>query len=134
MAFVLTLNFSHEINTSVQIGDNVYHSVPNSSGGFDVIDNNNPPVHVGTVYGIPSPFELQVLSTYANSLGTPYSANMPVSTGQGFANGSFISFSKNGVVNRNELTGYYASVKLVNDSKVKAELFSAASEVTENSK
>jgi len=128
MSFVLTLNFNHEINTSVQVGDNVYHSVPNTSGGFDVIDNTNPPVHVGTVYGIPSPFELQVLSTYASFTGIPFGANLPQS------NGSFISFSKDGIVNRNDLTGYYASVQLVNDSKVKAELFSAGAEITENSK
>ena len=127
MAFVITLNFNYEINTSLQVGDNVYHSTPNTSGGFDVIDNTNPPVHVGTVYNIISPVEIEVLSTYENPPGTPIPSNYPLAT-------SYISFSKDGAVNRNELTGYYASVRLVNDSKVKAELFSAASEVTENSK
>ena len=127
MAFVITLNFNYEINTSLQVGDNVYHSTPNQQGGFDVIDSNNPPVHVGTVYSIISPNEIEVLSTYEDSPGIPTSANYPTSS-------SFISFSKDGVVNRNELTGYYASIKIVNDSKVKAELFSVSTEVTENSK
>lgn len=127
MAFVITLNFEYEINTSVQVGDNVYHSTPNQQGGFDVIDNTNPPVHVGSVFSITPPFEMEVFSTYEDSPGVPTAANYPSSS-------SYVSFSKDGVVNRNELTGYYSSVQLINDSKVKAELFSVASEVTENSK
>ena len=123
----MEIHFDNPLNTSVQIGDNVYHSTPNPNGGFDVVDNTNPPVHVGTVYSIASPFQMEVYSEYENPPGTPIPANYPGSS-------SYISFSKDGVVNRNELTGYYASVQLINDSKVKAELFSVASEVTENSK
>ena len=46
----------------------------------------------------------------------------------------YFSFSKSGVVNQNELIGYYASVKFENNSTEKAELFSAGTEVHENSK
>mgnify|MGYP003134832211 FL=1 len=140
MAFVITLNFNQEINTSVQVGDNVYHSIPNLSGGFDVINNSNPPIHVGEVYSITSPFEMEVYSNYecqntttpgCTNIGDPLPVNFP-------SNDSYISFSKNGgdgvSVNQNELLGYYTSVKLINDSKKKAELFSVGAIVTENSK
>tara|TARA_R100000081_G_C4748709_1_gene133105 strand:- start:462 stop:791 length:330 start_codon:yes stop_codon:yes gene_type:complete len=48
--------------------------------------------------------------------------------------GDFIMFSKNKEVNNNSLLGYYAEVKLTNNSTDKIELFSLGSEVTESSK
>tara|TARA_R100000951_G_scaffold101507_1_gene93129 strand:- start:2889 stop:3215 length:327 start_codon:yes stop_codon:yes gene_type:complete len=48
--------------------------------------------------------------------------------------GDFIMFSKNKEVNNNSLLGYYAEVKLTNNSIKKAELFALGSEVTESSK
>ena len=46
----------------------------------------------------------------------------------------FIMFSKNKEVNNNSLLGYYAEVKLTNNSIKKAELFALGSEVLESSK
>lgn len=46
----------------------------------------------------------------------------------------FIMFNKDNKVNKNSLVGYYAEVKLENNSSSKAELFSIGSEVTESSK
>ena len=43
-------------------------------------------------------------------------------------------FSKNKEVNNNSLLGYYAEVKLINNSTDKIELFTLGSEVTESSK
>ena len=48
--------------------------------------------------------------------------------------GDFIMFSKNKEVNNNSLLGYYAEVKLTNNSTDKIELFSLGSEVAESSK
>ena len=48
--------------------------------------------------------------------------------------GDFIMFSKNKEVNNNSLLGYYAEVKLTNNSTDKIELFALGSEVTESSK
>lgn len=48
--------------------------------------------------------------------------------------GDFIMFSKNKEVNNNSLLGYYAEVKLTNNSTDKIELFSLGSEITESSK
>jgi hypothetical protein len=48
--------------------------------------------------------------------------------------GEFILFSKNQAVELSDLNGYYAKVKLVNDSSVSGELFMIGSEVGESSK
>ena len=47
--------------------------------------------------------------------------------------GSFISFVKDKKVNTTSLLGYYARVKLVNDSSGKIELFSVGSEISQSS-
>ena len=46
----------------------------------------------------------------------------------------YILFAKNQVVNTSSLMGYYANVKIENNSKRKAEIFSLSSEITESSK
>ena len=48
--------------------------------------------------------------------------------------GAFILFSKNQAINTSSLLGYYADVKLENNSKKKVEIFSLGSEITESSK
>ena len=50
------------------------------------------------------------------------------------SNGDFLMFSKNKIVNNTSLLGYYAKVKLSNNSTDKAELFTLGSEVTPSSK
>ena len=45
-----------------------------------------------------------------------------------------ISFAKDKTVNTSSLLGYYASVKFVNNSQEKIELFSIGSEIQESSK
>ena len=47
---------------------------------------------------------------------------------------AFILFSKNQAVNTSNLLGYYMDVRLHNNSKRKAEIFSLNSEITESSK
>ena len=46
----------------------------------------------------------------------------------------YILFSKNQAINTSSLLGYYADVKLENNSKKKVEIFSLSSEITESSK
>ena len=57
-----------------------------------------------------------------------------ISLGAGVTADDFIMFSKNKAVNNSSLLGYYAEVKLSNDSTDKVELFSIGSEVTQSSK
>jgi hypothetical protein len=98
-------------NTSLQIGDDAY---------FVTLDPNgfaNEPTKIGKITGFTS-----------NSI-TVFSLPSPAP-----AQYDFIMFSKNRAVNNNSLLGYYAEVKLKNDSTEKAELFALSSEVVESSK
>jgi len=79
------------------------------------------------VYSIIDQYSLELESTYEDQNGLPIPANYP-------SQGSYISFSKDGQVNQNELLGYYSSFTFVNNSKTKAKLFSVSTEITENSK
>jgi len=128
MAYVKTLTFNHDINTSLQVGDQVYMTSTSPLGGFE---NNSSavPIHVGHVHNIISSTEIEVYSEYVNASGDPLSYNMLDSNG-----GDYISFSKNRVVNNNDLLGYYASVHFVNNSTTDAKLWSVGSGITENSK
>jgi len=128
MAYVQTLNFNHDINVSLQIGDQVYMTSTSPLGGFE---NNSSavPIHIGHVHNIISSTEIEVYSEYVDANGDPLSYNMLDSNG-----GDYISFSKNRVVNNNDLLGYYASVHFVNNSTTDAKLWSVGSGITENSK
>tara|TARA_R100000234_G_C4884204_1_gene128688 strand:+ start:225 stop:548 length:324 start_codon:yes stop_codon:yes gene_type:complete len=97
-------------NSSLQIGDKAYHATINSDGfGSD-------PVEIGEITGIGTDY-IEVKTTFS----TPSADD-------------FIMFSKNTAVNNSSLLGYYAEVKLTNDSRDKAELFTLGSEVVESSK
>tara|TARA_B100001094_G_scaffold321805_1_gene370120 strand:+ start:302 stop:688 length:387 start_codon:yes stop_codon:yes gene_type:complete len=128
MAYVQTLTFNHDINVSLQVGDQVYMTSTSPLGGFE---NNSSavPIHVGHVHNIISSTEIEVYSEYVDASGDPLSYNMLDSNG-----GDYISFSKNRVVNNNDLLGYYASVHFVNNSTTDAKLWSVGSGITENSK
>tara|TARA_R100000995_G_C3482392_1_gene124796 strand:- start:2773 stop:3156 length:384 start_codon:yes stop_codon:yes gene_type:complete len=127
MAVQFTLDFDYEINTSLQIGDEIYHSTPQSVAEFTIADGVGSLIHVGTVIDIYNLKSISVYSEYTDSNNDLLPANTPTST-------SYISFSKNKVVNNSDLLGYYAEVEFINNSNSKAELFSVASEISENSK
>ena len=109
---VLTLN---SINTSLQVGDIIYYQTPGTNGSFDTIDSSSI-----TKYG-------DVDSITNNTITVSPTGTAPIV-------GDFIFFAKNSVVNTSSLLGYFADVKLENNSKVKAEIFSISSEITESSK
>jgi hypothetical protein len=128
MAYVQTLTFNHDINTSLQVGDQVYMTSTSPLGGFD----QNPdavPIHIGYVHSIISSTEIEVWSEYDDNIGNPLLYNLLDPNG-----GDYISFSKNRVVNNSDLLGYYASVHFVNNSTTAAKLWSVGSGITENSK
>jgi predicted RecA/RadA family phage recombinase len=96
-------------NASLQIGDTAYY-VP-TSGQYASGD----PILLGEIIDVNLNW-IEVDST--NTLSS----------------GDFIMFSKNKVVNDSGVTGYYADVKLTNESTDKIELFALSSEVSESSK
>lgn len=128
MAYVQTLTFNHNINTSLQVGDQVYMTSTSNFGGFQQ-NSSAVPIHIGEVYSIISSTEIEVYSEYVNTNGAPMTYNLLDPNG-----GDYISFSKNRVVNNNDLLGYYASVHFVNNSTTDAKLWSVGSGITENSK
>jgi len=126
MAYVLTLTFDYDINTSLQIGDQVYKTSTSANGGFQA---GTAPIHIGQVHGIISLREIEVYSTYVDAGNNPLPYNSLSGGG-----GDYISFSKSRVVNKNDVLGFYATVHFKNDSLTAAKLWSIGVGVTENSK
>ena len=109
-----------ENNVSVQVGDEAWFvykentgSVTNSTAGS--LSTNGDPVKIGIITSIGS-----------SSITVDSSVNVP--------NNSFLMFKKSSVANDTSLLGYYAEVKLSNNSTEKAELFALNSEITASSK
>ena len=123
MAFSETMIFDYEINTSLQVGDQVYYTATTFSGGFN--QNNSPfggQIHLGEVTEIISPFEIIIFFPYG------YMSNFNSILGE------YISFSKSRMVNNSDLLGYWAEVEFTNNSSSLAKLWAVGSEITENSK
>ena len=110
-----TLNFDGAVNSSLQIGDTIYQRQPVYYNGFTVLDHNDI-----TKCGV-------VTSVTSNTITVGTMEAVPLV-------GDFILFAKNNAINTSSLLGYYADVKLENNSKVKAEIFSIGAEVTGSSK
>ena len=114
---MITINFTGNINNdSLQIGDLAYYVTPSESGGFNQSTQN--PILIG-------PIEAITLNTIDVNNGA---------TGEEPAADDFIMFAKDSRINLSGLVGYYAEVKIKNNSTEKAELYSVASEITPSSK
>ena len=152
----MQLGFSGSINSSLQIGDNVYYVNTSSVGGFNT---GTSPTLIGSITsiqtgdfnsGILSDFyttsdltllgqtpdfiitinEVQPFPAQAASLWDPNDSN---DDGLGSAD-DFIMFSKDNKYHTSSIKGYYASVKFFNDSTEKAEMFASAVGYEESSK
>ena len=103
-------------NTSIQIGDTAYFvdSVSATTGGFQA--SNEVPKIVGSITEIGGNFiKVETVITEPPA-------------------DSFIMFQKDRKVNNTSLLGYYAEVKLSNNSTEKAELFALNSGIAASSK
>ena len=115
---IITLSNSVQ-NVSLQLGDIAYSvQEPTSIEGQDT--SSGTPVKVGTIIGINGS-----IITIKNANGE--ADYTPIA-------GEFLMFSKNKNVNNTSLVGYFAEVKLQNDSDEKAELFAVGSEIVASSK
>ena len=118
---MITINFTGGIsNDSLQIGDMAYFVTPTPSGGFN--QSTNVPTLIGPIDAITGT-SIDVDETV--QLVTPVLLPGP---------GDFIMFAKDTSINLSGLIGYYAEVKINNNSTDKAEMFSIASEITISSK
>jgi hypothetical protein len=127
-----TLTFTAPINTSCQVGDIAYYvTVLDQDGfqtGFDDDGVSNGIVKIGDIREINNPTTtsptMRVETTLAYSAlggGTPLT-------------GKFIMFTKDNRANLSSPLGYYASVKMVNNSTTEAEMFSIGIEAYDSSK
>ena len=131
---IVTLTFSGTgINPSLQVGDTVYYcgqtastsSVTDAGAGttttFSVEDTLDQVIRLGTVLSINTTTNAIVVDTGSANVNAPSATD-------------YIFFGKDNAANISSLTGYYASVKFVNNSYTAAELFSISAQVAESSK
>ena len=114
---MITINFIGGINNdSLQIGDMAYFVDPSPLGGFN--QSVDVPTLIGSIEAITGT-SINVDETIGNGVPSP---------------DDFIMFAKDTSINLSGLVGYYAEVKINNNSTDKAEMFSIASEITVSSK
>ena len=118
----ISMTFNGQINSSAQVGDIVYYSLPISGGtvgGYDLAQLNQTFL-LGTIIDIT---DNSITVEYEDTIST---APPP---------GAFISFVKDKRVNTSSLVGYYSEVKLVNNARdCDIELFSIGSDIQVSSK
>ena len=123
----VTLTFANKINESAQVGDTAYYVKTSSQGGFTTSLNVSTPttenvyVNIGTIKSIAAGRLSMVCNT-------------SLTTGQIPTTSHFIFFSKDNIANMSTALGYYAEVKLKNNSTTEAELFSIGCDIFESSK
>ena len=107
-------------NVSLQVGDVAYYtsiSTPKSDyDSFNPLSTGTDLIEIGKIHEIGSNYI--IVESNIDTFGID----------------DFIVFSKDKDVNNTSLLGYYAEIKLSNNSLEKAELFSLSSEVTPSSK
>lgn len=123
----ITLTFTEQLNSSLQIGDTAWYVNTGQAGGYDTaqssLDNVTPAKKLGTVEEIINQNENNKIIVSNN-----FSNESPV------LDDVFIMFSKDNRANTSSLVGYYAEVSLENNSKNKIELFAVGSEISISSK
>ena len=123
----VTLTFANKINESAQVGDTAYYETTSSQGGFTTSLNSSTPttenvyVNIGTIRSIAAGRLSMIVNT-------------SLTTGQIPTTSHFIFFSKDNIANMSTTLGYYAEVKLKNNSTTEAELFSIGCDIFESSK
>ena len=106
----ITINVSATMNDSLQMGDTAFYIPANQLvGGFNVNVANEDCIHIGVIKEI---------------LGGSLLCEIDASTEEPSA-GDFVFFSKHRAVNEASIVGYYGKFRFINNSKQKAELFSA---------
>jgi len=120
----ITITIGNNLNKSLSVNDIAYYAhLAEASGGFQ--SNHTPPVRLGVVQAINNSTNTITI----NPLNTDIAENELLPT-----NKTMLLFSKDNKVNTSGLTGYFASVKMSNDSTTTSELFSLGSEIVQSSK
>ena len=132
----IQLDFPHDINVSVQLGDLVYWVETNPVGTPRNWASTTTPhdtalreevILIGPVVQL-IPWNGVIASIIADYDNAIAALHGPPNEGD------FIMFSKDNKVNLSSLLGYYSLLKLRNNSKEKSEMFSVAANFIESSK
>jgi hypothetical protein len=115
----ITLTFDNTLNTSIQVGDTVYHCPITENGGFDTAAQVSI-IEIGAITSI----------DYATNVIECDISDTSAVPGDD----DFYLFSKDNKVNMTSPLGYYAKAKFENDSTSKSEMFTAACDIFESSK
>jgi len=116
----MVIQFTERINTSVQVGDLAWY-VPTSSQGV-----------TGNTYQTANTNDVLLIGIITQV--TPFTITVAAPINPPFQN-TFIMFSKDDVVNRSNVLGYYARIQMINhEQDKKIELFSVSSEISQSSK
>mgnify|MGYP003109262183 CR=1 FL=1 len=130
---MIKLQFVNNVdNDSLQVGDMIYFQTPTLLGGFD--QQLNAPIFVGPVVDI---FNANGVSVSSQDWNPPMFSMEVDNINPGGTIPSvndFIMFNKDCSANMSGLVGYFAEVKIKNNSREKAEIFRLSSEVTVSSK
>jgi len=113
----IAITFTNNLNVSCQVGDTAYYVSTTASGGFNI--NSSSVVEIG------------IISEINNTTNTVTVANNLIAS---VPSGAFILFSKDNKANLSSILGYFAEVKMVNNSTTEAELFSVGVDMFESSK
>lgn len=116
----IDITIGNSLNDSLSVGDTAYYVSLASSGGFS--SSSGSITQLGNI---------DAVNTSTNTItvdvgGTTIGAND--------LDDKMLLFSKDAAVNTSGLTGYYASVKMKNNSTTESELFAVSSEVVQSSK
>jgi|TARA_R110002074_G_scaffold70805_1_gene164124 hypothetical protein len=144
---LVTLTFNHNINESVQVGDIAYYvstvpvGVPGTSM-VQVIPNavwTYGPLHESTTtpHFTETRENVVMIGPIVTVTLTSITCDMPTNLAGQYGpptTSDFIMFSKDNKANVSSLLGYYSLLKLRNNSKTKAEMFSVAADFIESSK
>jgi len=118
----ITLTFSAPLNASCQVGDTAYYVTTADAGGFKIGDASGV-VEIG-----------QIRQINDRETSSPDVICDTIAPGALNSTSKFILFSKDNKANLSSILGYFASVKLVNNSTTEAELYSVGVDAFESSK
>mgnify|MGYP001377513151 CR=1 FL=1 len=123
----ITLTLQNELNISLSIGDTVWYTSLSMAGGYEVSDTSNV-LKLGTVESVNRETKTIQVSRPHDPADLNYTGPPTIPPSH------YLMFSKPNVFNTSSLKGYYAQIRLDNNSTGKVELFAVGSEITQSSK
>ena len=125
---IATYTINGPLNSTVQIGDELYFSLKTTDSGYTTSNNF---IHTGTITNLSSGSSESTLTVnFTNFTNVTGGVNYNSVNIEDY----FLFFAKNTSVNLNRIKGYYADVLIKNDSTDKAELYTVGAEIQKSSK